>query len=289
MSQVSVHHEWDPLQEAVVGTVLGGRTPPARPDVRAPAHAGNIRPAHPRQLGPHPWPDRALRETEDQLDELCEELRGLDVTVRRCRDRTSRVRTPGDRSHAHRPWAGRVAVGRRLVEAPAAGHVVRLGADLLYLDCGGGAPAAGRLAAAAGDTYTVHHCRGLAGDPDSTRLDPVLIPLRPGLVLVNPSRVTDDNLPPPLRSWRRIDCPEPVALGYAGDVPRCSVWIGMSVLVVRPGLVIAEARQRELLRVLEQHGIDVLPLRLTHARMLRGGFHDVVLDLRRTGPRTCGI
>ncbi|WP_328383230.1 hypothetical protein OHS81_06355 [Streptomyces sp. NBC_00400] len=43
----------------------------------------------------------------------------------------------------------------------------------------------------------------------------------------------------------------------------------MSMLVLRPGAVLVD-RQRQLMRVLERHGVVVLPLRLPRSRMLAG-------------------
>ncbi|MCF5637686.1 inosamine-phosphate amidinotransferase 1, partial [Pseudomonas syringae] len=41
--------------------------------------------------------------------------------------------------------------------------------------------------------------------------------------------------------------------------------------------------QVPLIRALEQHGIDVAPLKMRHARSLSGGFHCVSVDVRRRG------
>jgi glycine amidinotransferase/scyllo-inosamine-4-phosphate amidinotransferase 1 len=162
-----------------------------------------------------------------------------------------------------------------------AANVLRFGTDILYLVSDTGNERGWRwLQSVLGDRYTVHPCRNLYA---STHVDSTIVPLRPGLVLLNPSRVNDDNYPGFLRGWDRIWCPELVDTGYVGEHPYCSTWIGMNLLVVRPGLVIADDRQPALIRALEAHGIDVLPLRLTYARTLGGSFHCVSLDLRRTG------
>ncbi|WP_245738502.1 hypothetical protein [Streptomyces sparsogenes] len=71
--------------------------------------------------------------------------------------------------------------------------------------------------------------------------------------------------------------------GFVGGSAHRSVWIGANILVVRPGLVIGDRRQRHLMRVLENNGIDVLPLQLTHFRALGGGFQRATLDVRRAG------
>ncbi|MFD7507740.1 inosamine-phosphate amidinotransferase 1 [Streptomyces sp. NPDC059853] len=162
-----------------------------------------------------------------------------------------------------------------------AANVLRFGTDILYLVSDSGNDLGWEwLQSALGETYTVHPCRGLYAH---THVDSTIVPLRPGLVLLNPARVNDDNLPGFLRGWDKIWCPELVDTGFVGEHPYCSTWIGMNLLVIRPGLVVADDRQPALIRALGQHGIDVLPQRLTHSRSLGGSFHCVSLDVRRTG------
>ena len=160
-------------------------------------------------------------------------------------------------------------------------NVLRFGTDVLYQVSDSGNKLGARwLQAALGDEYTVHACEGLY---PSTHIDSTISPLRPGLALVNPARVNDDNWPEFLRGWDRIECPELVDTGFVGAHPRGSVWIGMNFLVIAPGKAIVDKRQVDLIRVLERHGVEVIPAQLTHARSLGGGFHCVTLDVRRTG------
>lgn len=162
-----------------------------------------------------------------------------------------------------------------------AANILRFGTDLLYLVSDSGNEMGWRwLQSALGEQYTVHPCRGVYA---STHVDSTIVPLRPGLVLLNPERVNGANMPELLRGWDKIYCPQLVDGGYLGERPHCSIWIGMNLLVLRPGLVVADARQTALIGALESHGIDVLPLRLTHSRSFGGGFHCVSLDVRRTG------
>jgi scyllo-inosamine-4-phosphate amidinotransferase 1 len=162
-----------------------------------------------------------------------------------------------------------------------AANVLRFGTDILYLVSDSGNELGGEwLQAALGSPYTVHPCRGLYA---RTHVDSTIVPLRPGLVLLNPERVNDRNLPAFLRGWDRIWCPELVDIGFVGEHPYCSTWIGMNLLVVRPGLVVMDRRQPALRRELERHGVEAIALQLTHARTLGGGFHCATLDVRRTG------
>lgn len=162
-----------------------------------------------------------------------------------------------------------------------AANVLRCGTDILYLVSDSGNEKGWQwLQRVLGDAYTVHPCRGIYA---STHVDSTIVPLRPGLVLLNPERVNDGNLPAPLRGWDRIYAPPMTDGGFVGAHPRASAWIGMNLLVVNPQLAIVDDRQPALIRLLEGAGMDVLPLRLTHARTLGGGFHCVSLDVRRRG------
>ncbi|MEU3777868.1 inosamine-phosphate amidinotransferase 1 [Streptomyces sp. NPDC032472] len=162
-----------------------------------------------------------------------------------------------------------------------AANVLRFGTDVLYqVSDSGNRLGALWLQAVLGEQYTVHPCEGLY---PSTHIDSTLTPLRPGLIMVNPSRVNDDNMPEFLRGWDRIECPELVDIGYVGKHPRGSVWIGMNFLVTAPGQAIVDKRQTDLIRELERHKVEVIPAQLTHARSLGGGFHCVTLDVRRRG------
>lgn len=181
-------------------------------------------------------------------------------------------------------YNAKAPAGERLMNLePAfdAANILKFGTDLLYLLSDSGNDLGSRwLQSTLGSTYKVHPCRGLYA---STHVDSTIVPLQPGLVLLNPVRVNDNNMPDFLRSWDVIWAPEMVDTEYVGVHPRCSTWIGMNLLVLRPGLVVADDRQVGLIKELERNGVDVLPLRLTHSRTLGGSFHCVSLDVRRSG------
>ncbi len=162
-----------------------------------------------------------------------------------------------------------------------AANILKFGTDILYLVSDSGNELGGRwLQSALGPAYKVHACHGLYA---STHVDSTIVPIRPGLVLLNPARVNEKNMPDLLRSWDVIWAPEMIDIGYVGAHPYCSTWIGMNLLVLRPDLVVADERQPGLIAELERNGVNVLPLRLTHSRSLGGSFHCVSLDVRRSG------
>ena len=115
--------------------------------------------------------------------------------------------------------------------------------------------------------------------------DSTIIPLRPGLVLLNSSRVNKDNCPEIFKKWDKIyfdDCvyPRNAIEGYPDP---CSPYIGMNILSVDPNTVICDDAQIPLMRELEKHKIDCVPVQYRHALTLSGGIHCATLDLRRRG------
>jgi len=162
-----------------------------------------------------------------------------------------------------------------------AANVIRAGRDLFYLvSDGANILGAKWLQNTLGDSYRVNLCENLYS---GLHIDSTIALLRPGLLLVNPERVTRDNLPERLRQWDIIYTP-PMRDNAQSEVGFIStIWLGMNLLMVNPNLAIVDAQQTELIALLEKHKIDVIPLTLRHGRMLGGGFHCVTLDIRRQG------
>ena len=113
------------------------------------------------------------------------------------------------------------------------------------------------------------------------------VALRPGLMLCNPARINGDTLPEILKQWDVIYSPP---MENTDRYDACylsksigSNWIDMNLLSISPDLVVVDRDQTALIKLLEKQGLDVIPLKLRHAKMLGGGFHCVTLDIRRTG------
>lgn len=163
-----------------------------------------------------------------------------------------------------------------------AANVLRAGRDILYLVSDTG----NRLGAQwlqnfLGAEYRVHPCENLYR---RTHIDTTIVLIRPGLVLLNPERVGDHNIPRLFARWDKIYAPPMADIGYEGIAyGPASAWIGMNLLMVSPELAIVDDRQVELIRMLRAHRVEAEALRLTHARTLGGGFHCVTLDTRRAG------
>jgi len=112
-------------------------------------------------------------------------------------------------------------------------------------------------------------------------IDTTFVFLREGLVLLNPARVNDNNLPEFLKNWDKIWAPEPFPTQVMEDWCPASPWLGMNILSINPNLVMVEEHQTELMKELNKWGIDSMPVRMRHARTFSGGPHCISLDVNR--------
>lgn len=126
----------------------------------------------------------------------------------------------------------------------------------------------------------VHPLRGVY---DGTHIDSTISLVRPGTVLLNPERIGPDSVPDLFKGWEVLWCPPMEAGATAVPHTLSTPWVGMNLLMVDEETAIVDGAQTALLRLLERHGITVVPLRLRHARVLGGGFHCVTLDTVRSG------
>jgi glycine amidinotransferase len=341
LSVVSIHNEWDPLEEMIVGIADGARVPTPNRGLFAVEYAEFY--GSPNEIPTGPHDPRVVEEAREDLDAFCAALEGEGVVVRRpaVTDHSRRFATPdwaSDGQYNYCPRDVLVTIGETVIEAPMvlrsryfeplayreilleyfrsgaswvsapkprlldetynvrpepgpvlndlepifdAANVLRLGRDILFLvSCSGNMLGCRWLQRVLGEAYRVHP---VAGVYDGTHIDTTIAPLRPGLVLLNPERISTDRIPPLFSSWEIVWCPEPVDTGYVGSHPRASVWQGMNIVMINPELAVVNELQKPLIAELEKRGIDVLPLPMRHARTLCGGFHCVSLDVRRRG------
>jgi glycine amidinotransferase/scyllo-inosamine-4-phosphate amidinotransferase 1 len=182
-----------------------------------------------------------------------------------------------------------------------AANVCRLGKDLLYLVSKSGNRKGGRwLQAILGPDYRVHFTETYR----SSHLDSTIVPLREGLVLLNRLRVSSETCPTVLSRWDKISfgdaAPVPAeeinfhervrvpvarrlaALGVESTLDNLtSPWIGLNLLVIRPGLVMVTNPQPMLQRELARHGVESIAIRMRHAYSMLGGLHCTTLDVER--------
>jgi N-dimethylarginine dimethylaminohydrolase len=166
-----------------------------------------------------------------------------------------------------------------------AANILRFGHDLIYLVSATGNEMGGHwLQSMLGDRYRVHFLKDVYY---GSHIDSTIVALRPGLVLCNPSRVNDDTLPEVLKQWEVIYSPPMENTDRFDDDYKSkaigSDWIDMNAFSISPNLVVVDRNQPTLIKMLEKRGLDVIPLRLRHSKMMGGGPHCVTLDVRRKG------
>lgn len=162
-----------------------------------------------------------------------------------------------------------------------AANCLKLGSDIIFLiSNSGNETGADWLREFLGAPYRVHPVKGVYS---FVHVDSTIVPLRPGLVLLCPKRVNEDNMPEYFRNWDKIYAPDPVVTPFDPDWHPSSEWIAMNVLSISPELVAVEKSQTNLMRVLSKHGVESLPIQLRHMRTMCGGPHCVTLDLVREG------
>lgn len=341
MSLVSVHTEWDPLEEVIIGIADGARVPTQDCGLFAVDYADYH--DDPGDVPTGAFEQWVIDEANEDLAAFRAVLDAQGVVVRRPEvvDHARPFGTPdwtADGQFAYCPRDVLLTVGDMVIEAPMvlrsryfeplayreilldyftsgarwisapkprlldesynlrppsgavlnnlepifdAANVLRVGRDILFLVSTGGNMLGLRwLQSVLGDDYRVHPVAGLY---EGTHVDTTIALVRPGLVVLNPERIPRDQVPSIFKSWDIIWCPEMLDTGYLGSHPRSSIWQGMNFIMINPGLAIINELQLPLIKLLEQQGVDVVPLKMRHARTLAGGFHCTSLDTRRTG------
>ena len=161
-----------------------------------------------------------------------------------------------------------------------AANVLRAGKDLLYLvSSTGNIAGANQLEKLLGLEYKVHIIKDVYS---FSHLDSTIALLKPGVALINPSRIKNkDSLPRAMQNWKLIECPEPIEMGYASQEPMMSMWTGMNCVSLDEETVVVQSTQTNLIKVLEHHGFTVIPIHMRHQRSLSGGPHCCTVELER--------
>jgi N-dimethylarginine dimethylaminohydrolase len=166
-----------------------------------------------------------------------------------------------------------------------AANILRFGEDLIYLVSATGNEMGGHwLQTILGDKFRIHYLKDVYY---GSHIDSTFVALRPGLILCNPARVNDDTLPPVLKQWKVIYSPPMENTGrYDADYLSKSIgsdWIDMNAFSINPNLVVVDRDQTALIKLLEKEGLDVIPIKLRHSKLMGGGFHCITTDIRRKG------
>jgi len=300
---ISTYNEWSPLKRIVVGSATDANWPVNDPVF---SQEGEKTTWKETPVPRGPVPQRIIEETNEDLDSLVTTLMSLGVEVVRpdplnfqthdgmynyCpRDRllvygstvidTAMMYPCRDMElqcyHDILTDADVVCMPRDQGMILDAANICRLGDKMLFLESSSGNRKAYDWLCKQFPDVTIELCNFYAG----VHIDSTIVPLREGLVMLNASRVTFDNVPRAFDGWHKIWVNEVVAQDFH-EYPYASKWIAMNMLVVDPHTVICNRNQTELIQTLESYKFTVIPLELRHSRTLGGGFHCVTLDLER--------
>ncbi len=220
------------------------------------------------------------------------------------RDEEERVLTDEDKKHIELT-GGRLEKLHKLSEREIlfeAANTLRMGKDLLYLlSSSGNLNGAKWLQGVLGSDYKVHITSDIYR---SSHIDSTAMCLKPGLVLLNSTRVNDKNCPKIFDNWDKIyfedvaptseeelkiqkELRDPIgneieALGFETNLhDMSSPWVGMNFLSVDQATVVVDERQANLIKLLEKHKFTVVPVQMRHIYTQGGGIHCATLDTVR--------
>lgn len=160
-----------------------------------------------------------------------------------------------------------------------AANIMKCGKDLMYLlSNSGNRFGAEWLQTTLGNKYRVHVLDNVYA---FVHLDTTIVPLAPGVVLLNAKRVGEHNCPAYFKNWKKLYFNDPIETPFLQDWAAASPWLGMNVVSISETLVAVEERQTSLMKLLEDNGFDIMPVRMRHCRTLSGGPHCATLDTVR--------
>ena len=220
------------------------------------------------------------------------------------RDEDERVLTDEDLKHKQLT-NGRLEKLHKLSEREIlfeAANTLRMGRDLLYLvSSSGNNLAAQWLQSVLGDEFRVHTPSDISR---SSHIDSTAMCLRPGVVMLNSTRVNDNNCPKIFDKWDKIyfsdvaptsenelrfqkNVRDPIGrqlndLGFKTNLHEMSSpWVGMNFLSIDQETVVVDERQTKLINILEKNKFTVVPIRMRHIYTQGGGIHCATLDTVR--------
>lgn len=131
-----------------------------------------------------------------------------------------------------------------------------------------------------GPDFRVHEVS--FGDDYPMHIDTTIVPLAPGKLLINPSWVQSEEIPPQFSNWDIIPAPEPVK-PYDSGLYFSSDWLTMNILSVDEKRIIVEENEVPLIKLLQQHGFEPIPIPFRNFYPFGGSIHCATADIRRRG------
>eukprot|EP00919_Chromeraceae_sp_WS-2016_P024973 GHVR01059071.1.p3 GENE.GHVR01059071.1~~GHVR01059071.1.p3 ORF type:complete len:363 (-),score=63.08 GHVR01059071.1:6246-7334(-) len=134
-----------------------------------------------------------------------------------------------------------------------------------------------------GEKYRIHRIKFADKHPPQ-HIDTTLVPIREGIVLINPERpcinnglqIFKDN------NWELIKAP-PSIQSVEFHSPEVSNWISMNILCINDKKIIVEEKEEAMIKLLESLDFEVLTCPFDKVYKFGGGFHCCTTDIRRSG------
>jgi glycine amidinotransferase len=132
-----------------------------------------------------------------------------------------------------------------------------------------------------GPGFRIHRVRFDEALP--SHIDTTLVPIRPGLVLVNPERPCIDGSLDlfTANDWQVVAAPRSVRSGPSAR--GVSNWISMNILMLDERTAIVEREEKPMIDLLESLGCEVIPCAFERVYPFGGSFHCCTADIRRDG------
>jgi glycine amidinotransferase len=247
-----------------------------------------------------------IDEAERQLDDVAELLARRGIVVRRPDpgDHTVPVKTPDWEAAYGRanacPRDLLLVIGDEIIEAPMAQRArfcplltevepvfdaasfVRFGRDIFWQpDLVSNQFGADWLQRHLGPAFRVRRIAFEEALP--THIGTTLVPVRPGIVLVNPERPALDGALDlfTANGWRVV--PAPVSARPGRNSRDVSNWILMNNLMLDERTAVVERTETPMIALLESLGCDVVPCAFDRVDAFGGSFHCCTTDVRRAG------
>jgi len=133
-----------------------------------------------------------------------------------------------------------------------------------------------------GPAFRIHRIAFREARP--THIDTTLVPVRPGLVLVNPERPCTDGALDlfTANGWRVVAAPPSVRSGRA-PARDVSNWISMNILMLDEYTAVVEAAEIPMIELMRSLDCKVIPCPFDRVYPFGGGLHCCTLDVRREG------
>jgi len=134
-----------------------------------------------------------------------------------------------------------------------------------------------------GPEYRFHRARFEDHHPPQ-HIDATMVPLRPGLVMMNPERPAVDGTVQLFKEngWEVIEA-EPSVGDKHFPTPEVSNWISMNVFNVDEETIICEERETPMIKLFESLGFRVIAIPFKEVYSFGGSFHCCTVDIRRSG------